>query len=89
MKTSGSILATMDQGVLRITLRRPPLNILNQEAIREICGALETVRNEPSLKAVLFSAEGKAFSSGVEIADHLPEKVAETLASFRRIFQWV
>ncbi len=68
-----------------ITLNRPPLNVLNIEMLR----ALGVVVKEliPQSDILVFQAEGKAFSVGVEVKDHVPEKVPEMLATFHGIFR--
>lgn len=72
--------------VARITLARPPLNIMDIEMIGEISGAIERSARHPTLKALLFAAEGKAFSAGVSVEDHLGDRVKPMLDSFHRIF---
>jgi len=74
------------EGVAEITLDRPPLNILNIEMMGEINGALESLQGE-SLKVVVFAAEGKAFSAGVDVAEHTAEKVEEMITVFHRMFR--
>lgn len=72
-------------GVSRITLNRPPLNVLNIAMMEELAAALDAAAQEPT-GVLLLEAEGRAFSAGVDVADHKPEKVAEMVAVFDRIF---
>jgi cyclohexa-1,5-dienecarbonyl-CoA hydratase len=74
-------------GVARIVLARPPLNIMTIAMMEEIGAALESVASFPGLKAVLFAAEGKAFSAGVDIDDHQDDRVTPMLEAFHRIFR--
>jgi len=77
---------TMD-GVAKISINRPPLNILNVETLLELTMALEKARNDASIGVVLITGVGdRAFSAGVDIKDHLPEKVSSTLAVFNKVF---
>ncbi len=76
-----------DGAVARIVLRRPPLNILNLEMIRELNRALRDLRTESGLRALIIAAEGKAFSAGVAVEDHLPEVVQEMLGAFHEVFR--
>jgi cyclohexa-1,5-dienecarbonyl-CoA hydratase len=73
--------------VARITLARPPLNIMDIEMIGEISGAIERAARHPTLKALLFAAEGKAFSAGVSVEDHLGDRVKPMLDAFHGIFR--
>ena len=73
-------------GVAVITLNRPPLNVLTIEMIQELDRALDLVTSNSHLKAVLLRAEGKAFCAGVDVADHIPERVDEMIRGFGRLF---
>lgn len=84
--SAGSIGTVLDRGVLRVILRRPPLNVIDLAATRELRGAIEKAAGEEGIRAVLFAGEGKAFSAGVNVADHLPDKVRDILSEFCGIF---
>ena len=66
-------------GVGRLTLKRPPLNILNIAMLRELGSALYEAASEESLRALVLRAEGKLFSAGVDVADHTADKVGEMI----------
>lgn len=70
----------------RITLNRPPLNILNIDMMREIGDALESLHNTDHIKVIVFSSACKVFSAGVDLADHAPQKVFQLLEAFHKIF---
>src|SRR5579859_6819645 len=69
-----------------ITLDRPPLNVLTIELNRELERALGEVAAGVHLKAVVLRAEGRAFCAGVDVADHIPERVNEMIHGFSRLF---
>jgi cyclohexa-1,5-dienecarbonyl-CoA hydratase len=73
-------------GVARLVLARPPLNILNIEMMEELSAALERVQALPDVRALVIAAEGKAFSAGVAVEDHLGDRVKPMLEAFHRIF---
>ena len=74
-------------GVANIVLNRPPLNVLNQQTIKEIISALGAANEDEDAFVVLVSSEGdRAFSAGVDVSEHLPDKVNETLKQFHKIF---
>lgn len=75
-----------DGEVTRITLARPPLNILTIEMMEELNAALERVQALPEVRALVLGAEGKAFSAGVAVEDHLGDRVKPMLEAFHRIF---
>jgi cyclohexa-1,5-dienecarbonyl-CoA hydratase len=77
---------TMD-GVAKISINRPPLNILNNETLLELTMALEKARSDQSIFLVVITGAGdRAFSAGVDIRDHLPGKVSSTLSIFNKVF---
>ena len=43
-------------GVARLVLNKPPLNVLDIAMMREIGSALEQVDGDPSIKVLLFEA---------------------------------
>lgn len=69
----------------KITFNRPPLNVLNIEMMKEINAALEDLSHR-NLKAVILNANGKAFSAGVDVSDHTPDKVNDMISIFHAIF---
>jgi cyclohexa-1,5-dienecarbonyl-CoA hydratase len=73
--------------VAKITINRPPLNILNVETLRELTTALEKARNDAQVKVVTITGAGnKAFCAGVDVRDHFPDKIETTLSVFNRVF---
>lgn len=73
--------------VARITLARPPLNILNIAMLLELADAVESLGARHDVRVVLFKAEGRAFSAGVDIEDHVDDKVRPMIAAFHGLFR--
>lgn len=82
-----SIVCDIRESVARITLNQPPLNILDIPMIGEIHSALARVRSESDVKLLVIDHQGKAFSAGVSIMDHTPDKVAEMIEKFHGVFR--
>jgi cyclohexa-1,5-dienecarbonyl-CoA hydratase len=76
----------ISEGVARLTLDRPPLNILTLEIIRRLAEALDTAAQLPRLKALVLAARGKAFCAGVDVADHTPERTGPMIREFCALF---
>jgi cyclohexa-1,5-dienecarbonyl-CoA hydratase len=73
-------------GLATLTLCREPLNVLNIAMMKEMNQALDTLKGQP-LKLILIKAEGKAFSAGVDVGEHLGDQVHEMIESFHGIFR--
>jgi len=73
-------------GVARLTLDRPPLNVLNIAMMREINLALDSL-DQATIKVLVLSAEGKAFSAGVDVTEHTADKVGEMIEVFDGLFR--
>lgn len=66
--------------LVMITWERPPLNVLDIALLREIDAALSSCAAEAEVDVVVLRGAGeRAFSAGVDIRDHTPEKVPEML----------
>lgn len=72
-------------GAATITLNRPPLNVMNIPMMEELVSALEWAIAEPG-GIIVLDAEGKAFSAGVDVADHTADKVENMIEVFDRVF---
>jgi cyclohexa-1,5-dienecarbonyl-CoA hydratase len=70
----------------KILLDRPPLNILDIAALRELSVTLDDVRKDKS-KVVVLAAQGKAFSAGVDIKDHTADKINAMMTAMHEVFE--
>jgi len=74
--------------VARITLNVPPLNWITIPMLKEINDALVDVGKDETVKLLVFDHAGeKAFSSGVDVADHTEDKVEEMIKTFHQMFR--
>lgn len=71
------------EGVIaRITLDRPPVNVLDLEGLRALNAVLGDVAADTTLKVVVLSGAGRAFCAGMEVADHTADRVPAVLPVF-------
>lgn len=75
------------RGVATITLNRPPLNVLHSPMMIELNSVLEPLVGDGGPAVIVIRAAGKAFSAGVDVADHTDDKVGEMIRSFHGIFR--
>lgn len=73
------------EGVATITLDRPQkFNALNSAMIQQFNEALDTVAEDPDVRAVVVSGTGKAFAAGADIAQYEKAEAAQ-FAAFTQI----
>jgi cyclohexa-1,5-dienecarbonyl-CoA hydratase len=71
----------------RITLNNPPLNVIDLPMMEELRAALEQLEARPEISVIVLAGSERAFSSGVDIAAHTPDKVRGMLADFHSIIR--
>jgi enoyl-CoA hydratase len=59
---------TRERGVARLTLSRPPLNVLTPALIDTLGAAFRELGADPALRVVVLEGAGRAFSAGVDVA---------------------
>jgi enoyl-CoA hydratase/carnithine racemase len=70
-------------GVARVSLDRPPLNVLDIDMLRQLNDALRECDRTSVRIVVLASTLPRAFSAGVDVADHLPNRLDAMLTEVR------
>jgi cyclohexa-1,5-dienecarbonyl-CoA hydratase len=80
---------TLDIGssVGRIILRREPLNVIDVAMMEELAYALKEIEARSEISVIVLSGAGKAFSAGVDVAAHTPDKVEEMLVKFHAVIR--
>ena len=64
------IIYEKEEGIATIKLNRPKvLNAMNKQLWLDFQAALEDVRNDPDIKALIITGEGRAFSTGADLKD--------------------
>jgi cyclohexa-1,5-dienecarbonyl-CoA hydratase len=73
--------------VARIILQNPPLNVIDIPMMEELAQALSEIEANPDVSIVILSGSQKAFSVGVDVAAHTPDKVEQMLAKFHGVIR--
>jgi len=73
--------------VASVVLNRPPLNIINLEMLDELNAAWSDVEDLKAQVAVISAAGDRAFSAGVDVADHMPGKVEMMIERFHQFIR--
>ena len=71
--------------VARIALSHPPLNVIDIPMMEELVQVLGEIEARPDVSIIVLSGEGRAFSAGVDVAAHTPDKVGEMLVKFHGV----
>lgn len=81
------IVVDISPPVARIVLRNPPLNVIDITMMDELARTLADINPRADISVIVLSGEGKAFSAGVDVAAHTPDKVEEMLAKFHGVIR--
>ena len=71
--------------VARIAFRHAPLNFIDIVMMEQLAQTLAEIELRADVSTLVLSGEGKAFSVGVDIAAHTPDKVEGMLAKFHAV----
>ena len=73
--------------VARLVLRNPPVNVIDIPMMEELAKVIEEIEARSDVSVVVLSGEGRAFSAGVDVATHTPDKVAGMLLKFHAVIR--
>jgi hypothetical protein len=72
----------VDEGIGRLVLDDPPLNILTRAVMAELRERLAALALRNDLRALIVSARGRHFSAGASVEEHLPGVVETMIPEF-------
>ena len=73
---------SIEDGIGRIVLDQPPLNILSQQLLGDLRRDLAALESETTLRVLIVSAEGKHFSAGADVGEHMPPAFEQMIPEF-------
>jgi cyclohexa-1,5-dienecarbonyl-CoA hydratase len=71
----------------RITLTHPPINVIDIPMMEQLSDALAQLELRADVAVLVLSGSEKAFSAGVDVAAHAPDRVQEMLTKFHAVFR--
>ena len=77
------VTVVVQDGVARVSLDRPPLNVLDIDMLRQLNDALRQCDRTSIRVVVLASTVPRAFSAGVDVAEHVPDRLDAMLTEVR------
>jgi cyclohexa-1,5-dienecarbonyl-CoA hydratase len=87
LTTTARISVDIASPVARIELCHPPLNVIDIPMMEELSRALAEMDTRPGVSVIVLSGAGKAFSAGVDVAAHTPDKVEAMLGKFHAVIR--
>ena len=85
--TRARIALELNPPVARVRLDNPPLNVIDIPMMEELSQALPETETRSDISVLIFSGSQHAFSAGVDVAAHTPDKVEEMLSKFHNVIR--
>ena len=73
--------------VARIVLNNPPLNVIDIPMMEELAEALTEIEARVEISVLIIRGSQRAFSGGVDVAAHTPDKVEQMLGKFHGVIR--
>jgi len=73
---------TDGRGFATLVLDRPPLNVLSTAMMRELAREVERASVDRAVNGIQIRGAGRAFSAGVDMADHTADKAGDMMDAF-------
>src|SRR5205807_824110 len=73
--------------VARISLNHPSLNVIDVLMMEELLQAITEVESRKDVSVLVLTGQGKAFSVGVDVGAHTPDKVEGMLGKFHGVIR--
>lgn len=86
MSSTEAIRINLEGPVARITIDRPPLNIVGIAELDRLTEALREADAAAGVRLIRLDAAGKVFCAGVDVGDHLGDKFPLMMESLERLF---
>jgi enoyl-CoA hydratase/carnithine racemase len=75
-------------GVTRLIVNRPPVNVINFETLIEINSALTELTEDAETRILLIRGNGnRAFCAGIEVKDHIGDMMPRMMTEFGKLFR--
>ena len=82
-----SLTVTRRGDICELRLSSPPGNIIDRALCLELLAAVREQSSDPHLKAFVLSGEGKHFSYGASVPEHVQGKMEAFLPAFHDVFR--
>src|SRR5580704_16257125 len=77
----------LEPPIARIVLNNPPVNVIDIPMMDDLAEALNEIETQPDIAILIVSGSQRAFSAGVDVAAHTPDKVEQMLNKFHGVIR--
>jgi cyclohexa-1,5-dienecarbonyl-CoA hydratase len=81
------LMVSMQAPVARIILANPPVNVMDIGMMEELLVVMEQIEAQADIAAVVFAGSDRAFSAGVDVSAHTPDKVRDMLVKMHSVMR--
>jgi len=83
-----NIILEKKDGITKLVVNRPPVNVINFETLNEMNMALTELAKDNETKVLLIRGSGsKAFCAGIEVKDHVGDMMPKMMREFGKMFR--
>jgi len=83
-----NIVLEKKDGITKLIINRPPVNVINFETLLEINNTLEKLAGDDETRVLLIRGSGsRAFCAGIEVKDHVGDMMPKMMVEFGRLFR--
>ncbi len=83
------LMVSLQPPVARVILANPPVNVIDLDVMDQLLSAMEKIEGDDDIVGVVFGGSDRAFSAGVDIAAHLPDKVEAAVRLFNSVVRTI
>ncbi len=73
-----------NDGIAEVVLDRPPVNVLDMALLHAFSDAIDDLGKQRDLRLIVIRGNGRSFSAGVDVGEHLGADLAPMLEAFSR-----
>lgn len=77
-----TVTCTTADGLAQLTLHHPPVNVLTRTVLADVRAHVAELAADERLRVLVLRAEGKHFSAGADVGEHLPPTFGEMIPEF-------
>lgn len=84
---SADITVEVTAHVAVVEMHRPPANFFDEELLKEIADAFDTIERDADVRSIVLCSEGKHFCAGAQLGEMTGDGIRRVYAQALRLFQ--